>query len=151
MFQLTYKIQEPDQIIHQISQFGAQFLSKGPETETFYAAKQHQLKLEEGITSELVIIKVVNNYQQLDVVDVNNARAMKEILAQALGERAFLTKQVIRYHLKNVLIEIHRYEKIGALLHLRAESVEPCLNLARQLNLGNSQKTFQTSADIICA
>lgn len=148
MFQLTYKLDELDSFIHQISQFGAHFVSKGPETETYYKTANHQLRLEEGITVELVMIEMHDHYQELFEVNIPQHPQMKDLLNKTLGERTHLAKQVIRYHLKKVLLEIHRYDKLPQLLFIQAEDLNDCKNLARQLSLLDTNRISKTPADL---
>ena len=148
MFQLTYKIEQVDDFLHQISQLGAHFVSKGPETETYFKTPKHQLRLDEGISHELVLIKKIDHYQELIDIDIQHYNSLREILIEVLGERVRLTKQVIRYYLKDVLIIIHRYENLGQLLMLQAESIATCKDLARQLNLNDHDRLTETSAEL---
>lgn len=148
MFQLTYKLDDIDPFIHQISQFGAHFVSKGPETETYYKSPNHQLRIEEGVTVELVMIHTHDHYQELFEVNIPQYPQMKQLLQETLEERTHLTKQVIRYHLQKVLLEIHRYDKLPQLLFVQAENLNACKNLARQLSLQDADRISQTPADL---
>lgn len=148
MFQLTYKMDDTDQFLHQISQLGAHFVSKGPESETYYKSPHHQLRIEEGVNVELVLIKTEDKYQELIEIDVKSPAQITAMLEQALGEKIRLTKQVVRYYLKNVLLEIHRFEKLPQLLYIQAESLNTCRDMARQLGLIDSQLISRTPADL---
>jgi len=147
-FQLTYEIRDSDPFLHQISQFGAQFITKGPEAETWYHTPHHQLRLDEGVDVELTMVKLFDHYQEIFHVGFKQTNQMKHLLAETLGERSFLTKQVIRYYLKNILIEIHRFDKISHLLYLQAETLNQCKDLARQLSLNDRHRINKTSADL---
>ena len=148
MFQLTYKIRNIDSFTHQITQMGAQFLSKGPEVETYYNTPNLQLRFEEGMNAQLVLVKKQDHFQDLFPVDIPQNEQMKELLKQALGEKIQLTSQVIRYHFNKVLLEIHRYDKLPDLLYLGAVELNQCKDLARILNLSEKDRVDKTSAEL---
>lgn len=135
MFQLTYKLKNVDEFLHQITQLGAQFLSKGPESDTYFHAPHGSLRLQQGINSELILTEYHDHYQQLFDVDIPQFNQFKDLVIRLWGEQAYFSKQVTRYHFKYVLFEIHRFEKLGDLLYLKAETLHQLKEMARQLGL----------------
>jgi hypothetical protein len=149
MFQLTYKLKDVDAFTHQISQLGAQFLSKGPVQETYFALENDkQLRLDQGMTADLILITKLDHYQVLIDASIAQHQQLHEVLTKGLGQLGHFAKQVIRYHFKKVLLEIHRYEKFGDLLILQAEDLQLLKSIARQLSLEDSERITSTSLDL---
>ena len=148
MFQLTHTLRDVDDFLHQITQLGGRFVSKGPETETYFKSPLHELRVEEGINAELVLIKKLDHYHELIEMDIQQPAQMKDLLNQILGERLHLTKQVIRYFVKDVLIEIHRYNELGQMLFLQAETIVQCKDLARRLGLSDHDRVEKSPAEL---
>lgn len=149
MFQLTYRLNDIDDFTHQISQLGAQFLSKGPSQETYFTLQgDKQLRLDQGMNADLILITKYDHYQEVIDVSILQYQQLNELLTKGLGQSGHFTKQVIRYHFKKVLLEIHRYEKIGDLLILQGEDLQLLKSTARQLSLEESNRLNQTSLDL---
>lgn len=148
MFQLTYAMKDADAFTHQISQLGAHFVSKGPAKEIYFKSTNHQLRLNQGMQADLVLVKCFDHYQEIIEVPISQDNQLRDLLSQALEEQAQFTKQVIRYYLKNVLIEIHRYETNTDLIYLQAETLNKCKDLARQLSLSGHDRIDQTPASL---
>ena len=148
MYQLTYILKDTDPFLHQISQFGARYVSKGPEAETYFHSPTHQLRLDEGVTVNLVLLKKHDHYQKLFEVDIPQHKQMKHLLGEVLGEQIHLSKKVIRYYLKNILIEIHQFNKLPQLMYLQGQELNDCKDLARKLSLEDKDRISKTSADL---
>lgn len=148
MFQLCYKMPDIEAFTHQITQMGARFISKGPEIETYYASPQYQLKIEEGKNCQLILLKQCEYYQELQEINLASVPEFKDLFSKLFEERCHLTKQVIRYYLRDILIEIHRFEKIPTIVYLRGETLNSCLDLSRRLNISTHHRLTKTPGDI---
>jgi adenylate cyclase class IV len=149
MFQLIYRLNNVDDFTHQITQLGAQFMSKGPESDTYYNSENGQLRLQQGVNSELILTVLHDHYQEVFDVDIPQFNQFKDVINRVLGERMYLSKQVVRYHFKNVLFEIHRFEKQGDFLIVEAETLHQLKEMARQLNLPDHNRLNETPADLV--
>ncbi len=148
MFQLTYRLKDVEEFTHQISQLGAQFLSKGPVQETYFSLEEKQLRLDQGMNADLILITKFDHYQEIIDVSILQHQQLNQVLTDGLGQIGHFAKQVIRYHFKKALLEIHRYEKIGDLLILQAEDLQLLKSLSRQLALEDFNRMNQTSLDL---
>lgn len=150
MFQLTYRLKDVDAFTHQITQLGAQFVSKGPVQETYFYLEEQQLRLDQGMNAELLLITLHDHYQELLDVDIAQHEQMKDLLIKGLGEIGHATKQVIRYHFKQVLLELNRYDgRIGDLLCLQAQDLGNLKQMARQLALEDHNRIDSTSLSFL--
>ena len=147
MLQILYRLKDIDEFTHQISQFGAQFVSKGPVQETYFQLEPQQLRLDQGMRAELLLITIYDHYQEFIDVDIPQHEQLRDLLGKALGEKKHLTKQTIRYHFKQILLEIHRYGKSGDFLALVGDDLGKIKQLARQLSLEDQDRVEQTSLD----
>jgi len=140
MFQLTYKLENKEELIDQITQFGAQFISKGPVTRSYFKTENHLLRLDQGITAELIAILSHDHYQELMDASIPQHQQLKEVLSTTLGILKEEQNYTIRYHLKQVLIELSENQTGNSLLFLQAENLSDLKSIARQLSLQDSQR-----------
>lgn len=151
MFQLTYKLLDTDEFTHQLSQFGGQFVSKGPEIETFFDVESdtQRLRLQEGINPEIILTTLYHHYQEIIALDITDLKTTKRFLNELHGEKLAITNQAVRYHFKKVLFEIHRYEKIGDLLYLQAETLQQLKEIAMQFSLQDRDRVDNSVEELL--
>jgi len=115
----------PDSIRAFLLQQGADFRGVDEQTDTYFNVAAGRLKLREGHIENNLIFYERNNQagpklSAFQLVQVEDAKGLKEALTKANGIKAIVSKRREIYYIENVKFHIDRVEGLGSFVEIEA-------------------------------
>jgi adenylate cyclase, class 2 len=119
---------DPDFIRKYLADHGAEFKGMDPQTDTYFNVSSGRLKLREGqIENNLIYYERINQAgpkpSNFQLVKVENASGLKEILARSNGIKVIVHQNREIYYIANVKFHIDEVPGLGSFVEIEAGNI----------------------------
>jgi predicted adenylyl cyclase CyaB len=132
--EIKAKCQNPEFIRQYLLSHNAEFKGMDKQTDTYFNVANGRLKLREGNIETNLIFYERNDQagpknSQFDLVKIEDANGLKEVLAKSIGLKTIVKKKREIYYINNVKFHIDEVPGLGSFLEIEAGNILAALPL----------------------
>lgn len=126
--EIKARCREPEFIRSYLLSHNAEFKGTDEQTDTYFDVSNGRLKLREGkIENNLIFYERTNQAgpknSHFNLVKVEDARGLKEVLAKSIGIKVMVNKKREIYYMKNVKFHIDEVPGLGSFVEIEAGNI----------------------------